>query len=238
MSEKPKAVSLARILEQGEDLLEGAEDTLGLHELGSVAFKAYKAVRRRRLISFLKTLDYEIGKHGPAAKGRLSELLESDDGAEILADFAEAAVRSSSRIVGAALAVLYTDTERSTYPPHFIAFACNALEGLPDASIEFFLAVTDVVPLDLAPGEQPDFEVYHFDNVLQRKPEILQLAPTMVEHVALINELQDRGLLLREHASRFGGAGGSGITYGISASTKGLRHLLLRAKAVLPDIDA
>jgi hypothetical protein len=238
MAQNPVPVSLARILEHGEDLLQGAEELLAIHELGSAALKAYKLVRRRRLVSFLKTLDYEIGKHGAEAKDRLKELLESKDGAEILADFAESAVRSSSRIVGAALAVLYTDTERTTYPPNFTAFACNALEGLSDASIEFFLAVTEVVPFDLAPGEQPGFEVCHLDNLLQRKPEILALAPTMAEQVTLINELQDRGMLLREHASRFGGAGGSGITYGVSVSTKGLRHLLLRAKSLLPNIDA
>lgn len=236
MTEETSASPLVRVAAVGDDLVQGADHLLALQELGSVALRAYRAARERRLKSFLRTLDYEISRHGDKAKERLRDLLESDAGSEILADFAESAVRSSSRVVGAALAVLYTDTEGATYPATFAAFACNALEGLSDTSVNFFLAVTDVQPSDMAVGEQPQFEVYLFDNLLRRNPAIGELAPTMAEQVALINELQDRGLLLREHGSRYGGAGSSGITYGVSQPTKGIRHLLLRAKSILPEL--
>jgi len=223
---------LPAVILEGIDEYEGLLQTMPL--IGK-AYKVYRWVHRRRLEGFLQALDYEIGREGDSARERLDQLLGSEEGAEVLADFAATAVRNSSRTVGAALAVLYTDTDHATYNVEVKAGLCQAVDGMSDRLVEMFLALTEVETSDLAHGEQDEFPVYHLDNLLVRNPSIKTIAPTVAEQTAMVEDLQGRGLLLRERASRWGGPGGSSITYGFGPLTGHARRVLRRAKGVLKE---
>ncbi|MES2304658.1 MAG: hypothetical protein V4558_04085 [Gemmatimonadota bacterium] len=181
-------------------------------------------------------LDYEVARNGGEARQRLDELLATEAGAEILSDFADTAVRTASRTVGAALAILYTDSDNASYAPELKGQACVALDGLSDRAVDLFLYLTEVEETDRAPDGAVESPVYFFDAIRARKPEISTLAPSLAVQIALIDDLQNRGLLLREHTMRWGGAGSTGVTYIVGDFTQVMRRLLLRARSVLPDI--
>ena len=66
-------------------------------------------------------------------------LINSTAGVEVLADYIDKVVRTSSKTASAALAILYADVDDKSYSPEFKLSAAIALEGISEEAIDSFL---------------------------------------------------------------------------------------------------
>jgi hypothetical protein len=211
---------------------------LGIQDLERLAyfqdvFDAWKWGQRRRLTAFLTALGNASDELTDAERERFERYMRSDEGRELLADFADQAVRTRSQTATAALAVLYANPIDDPMDTDFVSAAAQALEGVSDRAIYTFLVLCRLrAQLELS-AEDP--VVALTDGVIARNPELVVLGHSAGGWVDLLDDLTRRGFLgVDLHGGRIGDARAAWQKYlRFSENAEGYRRVLERARRAL-----
>jgi len=206
------------------------------------AFSLIKWVKCKRLERFLRTLS-KAGENFDAKKRqKFKKVIESEKGIEILADYADTVLRTSSKIGISALALLYSDFESERYSEAFKAKACLALHGISDDLIAVFLAVASLPEIEppetgfkFCRNDGP-YPVYFLERELEAELRRVESKVYDYENlIASVNELIRRGLLLPDYA--VGRFGGPPMPFGLGETTHIFKKLLSSAKKYTIALD-
>ena len=192
---------------------------------------AYKWAKKKRIVYFLRTLNQEISEWNFEQKEKFEKHILSGAGSELLSEYSDTVLRTSSRIGISSLALLYSDVSNDIYDSSFKRTACYAIEGINDISIEMFLLLMSL------PIKHQDEKPYiiHFlkEEDIKNSNELNNLIGNPDNIFALVNGLIRRGILLPDHTSgRLSGRTWSCI-YGSGGITHQFIKLFLRAKEAL-----
>jgi hypothetical protein len=221
-----------------QDIVDDAADLGEIVPYLKHALAAYQFVRRQRVKWFLRSLKNATDELSPKKKEAFDRMINSTAGAEVLADYTDKVVRTSSKTASAALAILYADVDDKLYSPEFKLSAAIALEGISEEAIDSFLLLSDVkifVPSENQP-EAPYPVVIANDKLISDLNESLQILIDKETRVALIQDLINRGLFLPDYGGARLGDGGVGITFGIGEISKRFLILLSKARSFLPEV--
>jgi len=205
---------------------------------------ANEGIKKWRLHSFLRAVDTAEGQLDPQARERLRDAANKLEGAELLVDYAERVVRTSSRIAITAFGLLYADPDDVVYTRGFRRLACEALEGISDDLVDLFLALLEAADFMIS-RPRPSTGTSHqvpggtvdvagpFVIVLPQEDFLVERIG--VEAARLYSghqQLTGRGLILADPSSgRFGGA--RSLAFGIGDDTRRFQGLLGQARDVL-----
>jgi hypothetical protein len=213
----------------------------GLEKLFEIA----TGIKRARLDEFLRALRHAEGELDLEHKNELEELLSSTSGQELLTDYADTILRTSSRIAISALGILYANRDRKDFPDSFRRNACEGLFEISDDLVETFLAL--VLHATKALSGSGSGPVVHqvaegaidrggpYVVVLLKGDQTANAVGRPLESlIVAVRRLTERGLLLPDHAgsgARFGGA--TSLTFGIGDETRRYERLLRSARSRL-----
>jgi hypothetical protein len=192
-------------------------------------------MRTTRIKRFLHSLASAAEELNEKQRKKLSDIISSDAGAELLAEYADSVVRTSSQTAIAGLALLYADVNEERYSRDFKASACLSLQGISENLIEIFLQLSRA-PEVATPIEGVYPVVICNQALVDNLPELGKLLAKPEQRIAYVNELIRRGFFLPDYATRYGG---SEVVchFGISDTTLKFQELLLRAKQYVAGVD-
>ena len=248
------AIEIARrvsaLLARSDELAELASDVFDGHSGYRMIRGAMLGVQRIRLSTFLAALETGESELGETEKQRFRGYVGSELAQELLLDYSQTVIRTSSRVAIAALGLLFPDQIDERYPPRFRRLACEVLEGISDDDVDAFLALADLADAFIlevrrqAPGvELPKFTPVVGGMVRGRGdgkgPYVVigaegekaadRLGLTPAQAYAACERLQTRSLLLRDFVD--GGWGSSSyLTFGLADDHERFRGLLGRAR--------
>jgi hypothetical protein len=205
----------------------------------------HQATKKFRLHFLLRSIEFRQRRLGPDERLNFERWIESDAGQELIADFAETAVRTSSRIAIAALGILYAHRDDGRFTPQFQRLACEALDGISDDLVTEFLDIMAFCDQLLASSEYPESKgqvetnlgrysrALPYLHVWPSEDRVAKASNRSVEQLVVSTRaLTNRGLILP--IARTGGYGGDPIlTVGISDDTRRFQALLAEAKELL-----
>jgi len=226
---------------EGLDLPELVGDFADLAEYAPYvrsAVGAYKWFRLQRFKHFLNSLGKSVEALPDAKKNQFRAIITSEAGGEILSEFVDSVLRTSSQTAISALALLYADAGGERYSASFRLSACIALEGLSDQEVDAFVALCNP-ELAITAKNPPYPVVIASDGLLPKLPPSVQalLSPPQAR-VAIINALMRRGMFLPDFAAGRLGDGGVGVGFGLSETSYQYRDLLIRARSLLPSTSS
>jgi len=197
--------------------------------------KAYRWIRKKRIIHFLRSLNSTLVTLDEQARKKFKTYVFSDAGQELLADYSDTVLLTASRISQSALALLFSDTENDQFSEPFKRLASTSLRGCSDQLVEFFIQLLEL-PLEER-REVPYRVRFIHRGDLGRFSSLQALAATEEETVVLTNDLIRRGVLMPDHTGmRFGGEGGDwSFVFGVSNDTETFLRLLKRAKGIIEE---
>ena len=195
------------------------------------AISAYQWVKQKRMTLFLKTLAKSEENLTEYQKEKLQKILSSEDGKELLAEYADSVIRTSSRTGIAALAILYGDVDDKKFRGAFKSLAALSLEGISEEAVDLFLALSEGQRFSKLVDDKGPYKIYFCDNhFLSYFPDLNYLLNQPAEIVAITNDLIRRRLLVPDHAySRIGG-GEVSIPFGLSETSILFQKLLKLAR--------
>jgi hypothetical protein len=200
---------------------------------GKQLIKAYRWTKTHRIKRFLRSLDLATEEITEKRKRKFNKYIESEEGKELLSEYTDTVLRTSSKTATAALAILYADVDDEEYTKEFKVSACLGLMGITETLIDIFAELINV-SMQSPPISDGPYSVYSF------KPPVLTLNPVLRRLISNpgmgINAIQDligRGLLLPDHiATRIVGEGWQ-CYYGVSQETFRFYKLLQRAQGYI-----
>lgn len=160
--------------------------------------KAYKWAKRKRISIFLQSLNHATGEFPEKDRNKFEKYINSDTGQELLAEYSDTVIRTSSTIANAALGILYSDFTDSIYPANIKRIVCYALQGATDYLLEVFLVLCQIEPTEtngpypVSFLEQTEFE---------RNTELSQTIGSAEDSFACVNDLIKRSLFLPDHTA-------------------------------------
>jgi len=222
---------LQDLIERIDDVTELDNEIQDLLPYVKVIAKAYRWIRKKRIIQFLKTLD-RVSSFDESFQKRFQEYVLSRTGQELLADYADAVLLTNSKISQSAFALLFADIDCSQYKASFKQMACYSLRGCSDLHAEFFLQLMEL-PLNER-CEVPYATRFIKPNVLEEYTSLQSILTTVDEAIVLVNDLIRRGMLMPDHAGArlTNGNGDWSIVFGVTSTTVMYFELLKKAKAI------
>ncbi len=189
---------------------------------------SYQSRQRKRVDTFMKCVELRYNYMSPTDQTVLNDYIASDVGQDILAEFADSIIQTSSKTVQMALALLYCkDTEHE--------FSCSerkifvsAMIGMTDDLLNFFLEVTTLELQAAAPYRRAGI---HSDNI----EKFAQQGWSEEVVYVYINDLIRIHLLLPNPVTSFGwhNPGKWGLWFGITTRTLKMARLLEKAKVLV-----
>lgn len=195
-----------------------------------VTWKAYKFVQQKRIVLFLKAMNETSGGANSKDKEKFSKYINSNLGKELLSEYADTAIRTSSIVAIAALGILYGDMDDSRYPAGFKRLACFALQGSTDHLVEAFVTLVDLPPSSTV-GPYPIHSLSQ--DTLESSQELERIIGNAEDAFAYVNDMIRRGLFLPDYAPSRSAGGGWFINFGCTEISHNLRDLVLKAKDIL-----
>ena len=191
---------------------------------------AYKFIRKKRFVLFLKAINAAEDELGEKERQRFAKYVNSNLGKELLSEYADTVLRTSSLTAIAALGILYADIRDSKYTPDFKRLACLAIQGSTDKLVDVFIALCSVAP-ESTGGPYPVRSISQ--DIMGSNNELCRLIGTAEDAFAFVNELIRRGMFLPDHAPSRVGGGKWFVNFGCTDISHSLRDLMLKAKAFL-----
>ena len=189
-----------------------------------------RLLQAKRLKWFLRALERKLSENPSEAKARLHKILSDPKAAELLAEYSEAVIRTSSRLANAALALLYADQADLRYTRDFKSRAAMAFRGIEDRTIKFFLVLAAGLGQEASDTSDP-YQRYYLGTLVNGAPALAVVEPSPEGRFQMLFELQRRGLLLPDWSS--GGWGGGESGFGIGRDAASYRDLLIAATDAL-----
>ncbi len=197
--------------------------------------KAYRWIRKKRIVHFLRTLNHALTQWDEKARKKFEEYVFSNIGQELLADYSDTVLLTASRISQSALALLYADIEHLEFAASFKKLASTSLRGCSDQLVELFI---QLIELPLEEREEVPYPVRFIKRGdLGRFTSLQSYVETEEEVIVLTNDLIQRGILLPDHTSgRFSDREGNWFfVFGISTTTTTFLRLLKKARGMLEE---
>lgn len=202
------------------------------------ALTAYQWVKRKRMSLFLRTLAKSEEKLDDRQKETFKRIISSEGGKELLAEYADSVIRTSSQTSIAALAILYGDVENEKYPAAFKSVAAIALEGISETAIDLFLALTQGQRVSRLVDDEGPYKIYFCsDHLLSFFPHLSHLRGQPEETVIIVNELIRRNLLLPDRPQARIAGDDFSIPYGLSETSQQFEKLLNSARGHIATSD-
>jgi hypothetical protein len=202
-------------------------------------FGAYRWFKTLRAKHFLRALSKSAEKMDEEDKSRLQDILKSKEGAEILADYVDVILRTSSKSAIAALALLYSDVKEQRYSLSFKLAAITVLEGISEQSIDAFLELLEVntfIPNKNQSNVPYPVAVASDDLINSLNSPVRELLKPPETRITIISDLIRRGLLLPDFVSSRWSDGDFYLTFGVSEEVKKYADLIRKARQLLPNI--
>lgn len=202
---------------------------------------AVRWARIRRIRAFLRGLNGSVSTLSEEKKRTFDHFVRSELGRELLADYADAAIRSRSETAVAALAILFGDADNERFAQAFRAAAARALDGVDERTVSAFLLIMENVKgLPRIPDETyPTIALR--DSVLESSASLAQWSKDGPEWVVAVQDLVSRGLLLPDVQSgmRFGDESQTWCAYFVvGKGSEDYVRLLIEARALVGASDA
>ena len=197
------------------------------------AYRWYRGFRARQ---FLRSLSGATQTFTGKQREKFEQVIKSDIGSELLADYAEKVLRTSSRTAIAALAMLYADVDDVTFSPEFKRATMIALEGISEDLIDAFVELSQVdefIPDENLPNVPYPVAVANDKLIATLSSEAQKLLEPPVLRIMIISDLIRRGLLMPDFGSARLSDGGVGLTFGIAEQTGNLRDVIIQARQLL-----
>lgn len=203
-----------------QQLVDLSADVLGqlLDEIpwANKLVKAFRAGQFFRAERFIRGLD-AIEKNGTAKdKQKLEEVLESKYGQQVLNEYLDTVLSSSSPTATYTLALFYADIDNQDFSEKTKRLICEGLRGIPEDLVEFFLAVYEHYHGKPTMDKEP-YSV-HFLRLSQLYSSPLKLS-SFQELSIQAHALIRRGIFLPDYASGRLGGGERSVTIGIGELT-------------------
>lgn len=129
-----------------DEIPEDYEEFFKVIPYAKQAVSAYNWYRKRRISLFLKSIDFSTKPLPQAEKDKFDKYVNSKIGRELLAEYSDTVLRTSSEVAIAALGILYADTENEIHNLEFKRISCRALEGATDILLEGFIFLCELDP--------------------------------------------------------------------------------------------
>ena len=233
MSEKHQDVG--KLAARTDELAHEYGDLVGIVPYAGEVVAAYRFVRQRRVRSFLRGLGGATAGFCATDNERFRAYINSLPGRELLAEFAEASLRSRTQTATAALALLYADFENRRFSAQFKSDAVAALEGLTDRSVEAFLLLSNHASMLFETPDQGPFKVVAVTgSIVAAAKELSAWSTEASAWVGVVTDLIQRGLLATDWAagSRQGGEDWM-VYFAFSSVSSDMKTLLGNALATL-----
>ncbi|HLF37376.1 MAG TPA: hypothetical protein VI520_05525 [Anaerolineales bacterium] len=236
----PSEMSFAQWIEEVDlgDLADEAGELAEVAPYLKYVVGAYRWYRSFRARQFLRSLSSATQSFTSEQRQKFEQVIKSDIGSELLADYAEKVLRTSSRTAIAALALLYADVDDVTYSREFKRATMIALEGISEDRIDAFVELSQVdefIPDKNLPNVPYPVAVANDKLIAALSPEARELLESPELRITIISDLIRRGLLMPDFASARLGDGGVGMTFGITQQTARLRSVILHARQLLSE---
>jgi hypothetical protein len=194
------------------------------------AISAYNWYRKWRISLFLKSIEFSAKPLSQKEKDKFEKYLNSKIGRELLAEYSDTVLRTSSKVAIAALGVLYADTDNEFYNIDFKRIACRALEGATDTLLNGFIFLCE---LDPKPETGPYPLRLLTQGFIESNSQAKEIIGSAEDAFAIVNHLIRKSMLLPDHVpSRIGG-GKWFINYGVTDISIKIKDLILKAKQIV-----
>ena len=198
---------------------------------------ALQWARRKRIKTFLYGLDGAKSELSEADRARFEAFINSDAGRELLAEYADAAVRARSETAIAAFALLYSDPTDSLFDRDFKASAALALDGISERVIDAFIVLmSEREALPKTPDRGP-YPVFVLRDTPGTMPDALCRWSTRGnEWLAAIHDLVAREILRPDASAgmRLGDENQTWCCYfGVDRTSEAFAALLMQARRYL-----
>jgi hypothetical protein len=198
--------------------------------VGKAAFdvirNAYKTRQHERVDSFFKHIEMRYEFMTADQRVKISESIQSPEGQEILAQFADAITQTSSERVRMAIALLYCNDPDFQFSEFDTRIFINGVTGITDHVLDFFI---ESINRPILNGGSP----YNRHSISENSlPNINNIDVEIV--YSYINELIGRRLLLPDPITNvFGDINGWSVTYGSSSKSSRMVSLLVKAETLI-----
>jgi hypothetical protein len=186
-------------------------------------------------------LNGSVGGLSKEKRQKFDDLVRSDLGRELLADYADAAIRSRSDTAVAALAILFGDSDNERFDTHFKGAAARALEGVDERMLTAFLVLmANVKELPRVPDEAY-LTVALRNSVVESNVALKRWSSDGSEWVSAVQDLVSRGLLLPDVQAgmRLGDENQTWCSYFVvGGSSEAYARLLAEARGFVGTGDA
>jgi len=205
-------------------------------------------VEQRRIYWLFQSMGANNQNPSEKYKEELSKLIETEDGQELLEDFINATLATSSKTAIVAMGILLSELEHGNYDEEFKRLSCKAFQGITEDLVNSFLPLCELKSVGddgmmwiggatAAKEAEPVKSPY---DVVQLNAEIIDKNPTLKATVkspedafASVNELIRRGMFLPDYISgRISSSNGWELYYGVTHTSLKLKELLLKAKNI------
>ena len=191
---------------------------------------AYRYRQQQRVDDFLKGIDLCYETMSLDSQRKLNENIESEIGKDILADFADAILQTSSCRVRMALAILYCEDHEFQMSDIELKIFIGAMTGITDDLIEFFLMATELeCQTDHYPYPRSAINSKNFTPFVKKGWD----EETIFVYV---HDLIRRRLLLPDssnYQSQASSGEGWAVWFGITDKTRSMANLLVKAESLL-----
>ena len=194
------------------------------------AISAYKLYRKWRISLFLKSIDFASDSLPQKDKAKFEKYISGQVGRELLAEYSDSVLSTSSKIAIAALGILYADVNNDIYTDDFKRIACRSLQGVTDGLMEAFILLCELEfkseagPYPLCKLNEDEFQA---NTALKERIE------TAEDAFACIAELIRRGMFLPDHIPSRVAGGKWFINFGVTEISLEIKKLLLKAKTFI-----
>lgn len=141
---KPLSEALIKTVEKAVEVAEDYGDLLKVFPYAKKAFTAYRWVKNRRVKVFFRALDATLDSVNDRDRARFARIVDSEEGRELMAEYCDSVLRTSSRTACAALGILYADVDNEAYSEDFKKAACFGLQGISEDAIDLFLKLLQI----------------------------------------------------------------------------------------------
>jgi hypothetical protein len=215
-----------------EDFVSEYDELAKLFPYAKQVVAAYKFVREKRMKRFLNTLSNAQEQLTSGERKYFGKLLESEDGQELLAEYADSVINTSSKTANIALALLYADVKTESFDESFKTLAALALRGISESAISLFIILImnkDLMRMDSDPpyplwtfSEKFIAEVFDVNSEFRNAPFLY----------SSVSDLIRRGLFAPDHVLGAFVEPRIIISFGITEITMSFYDLLSRAKEI------
>ena len=205
---------------------------------------AVQGTKKLRLHYLLRSIAFRQEQLGDEQRDDFKRYIGSEAGQELLTDYAETTVRTSSRTAIAALGILYAHHDDGRFSPGFRRNACEALDRISDDAVRLFLDLLKIAreipnqPQRILQGDEyvTDAGIWHGAGNAQGVSLVIQplwarlgLDPWTIR--SRTNQLIARGLLLPDAGTRIDAQ--DYLTFAFGAESVLFEEVLTRAGAVI-----